>query len=101
MALISAGDNLSAIQLIGLLPGNQNRGILTCARAGIHPRGNGMKLSRKKAKVVTSAIEAWIEDNIHKAIFFASLAVSFWLLGSRAEKIWHPGRSPEQAISAD
>jgi hypothetical protein len=46
-----------------------------------------MKLSRKKAKVVTSAIAVWIEDNIHKAVFFASLAVSFWLPGSRAEKI--------------
>jgi hypothetical protein len=28
-------------------------------------------------------------DNIHKAIFFAILAVSFWYLGSRAEKIWN------------
>jgi MFS family permease len=30
-------------------------------------------------------------DNIHKAIFFAILAVSFWYLGSRAEKIWNVG----------
>ncbi|ADP71156.1 hypothetical protein Rvan_1920 [Rhodomicrobium vannielii ATCC 17100] len=30
-------------------------------------------------------------DGTHKAIFFAILAVSFWLLGSRAEKIWHIG----------
>ena len=30
-------------------------------------------------------------DNIHKAIFFAILAVSFWYLGSRAEKIWNLG----------
>ncbi|MBW2443590.1 MAG: hypothetical protein JRH12_24175 [Deltaproteobacteria bacterium] len=50
-----------------------------------------MKLSRKKAKVVTSAIEVWIEDNIHKAVFFAILAVSFWLPGSRAEKNMAPG----------
>jgi hypothetical protein len=35
-------------------------------------------------------------DNIHKAVFFAILAVSFWLLGSRAEKIWNLGQSPKQ-----
>ncbi len=28
-------------------------------------------------------------DSIHKAIFFAILAISFWYLGSRAEKIWN------------
>lgn len=28
-------------------------------------------------------------DSIHKAVFFAVLAVSFWYLGSRAEAIWH------------
>jgi len=28
-------------------------------------------------------------DNTHKAIFFAVLAISFWYLGSRAEKIWN------------
>jgi predicted membrane protein len=28
-------------------------------------------------------------DTIHKALFFAILAASFWLLGSRAEKIWN------------
>ncbi|TXR53715.1 DUF2157 domain-containing protein [Reinekea thalattae] len=27
----------------------------------------------------------------HKAIFFAILALSFWYLGTRAEKIWHMG----------
>ena len=30
-------------------------------------------------------------NNTHKAIFFALLAVSFWYLGSRAEKIWNIG----------
>jgi hypothetical protein len=30
-------------------------------------------------------------DNIHKAIFFGILAISFWYLGSRAEKIWNRG----------
>jgi len=30
-------------------------------------------------------------DSLHKAIFFAILACSFWLLGSKAEKIWHLG----------
>jgi hypothetical protein len=30
--------------------------------------------------------------NTHKAIFFALLAVSFWYIGSRAEKIWNLGR---------
>jgi hypothetical protein len=28
-------------------------------------------------------------DTIHKAIFFGFLAISFWLVGSRAEKIWN------------
>lgn len=28
-------------------------------------------------------------NNTHKAIFFAILAVTFWYLGSRAEKIWN------------
>jgi hypothetical protein len=31
-------------------------------------------------------------DHTHKAIFFAILAVSFWCLGSQAEKIWNLGR---------
>ncbi len=35
-------------------------------------------------------------DNTHKAIFFAILAVSFWYLGSRAEKIWNLGGLPKQ-----
>lgn len=30
-------------------------------------------------------------NNTHKAIFFALLAISFWYLGSRAEKIWNFG----------
>ena len=30
-------------------------------------------------------------DATHKAIFFGILAISFWLLGSKAEKIWHLG----------
>lgn len=30
-------------------------------------------------------------DSLHKAVFFAILAASFWLLGSRAEKIWRLG----------
>ena len=28
---------------------------------------------------------------LHKALFFAILALSFWWIGSRAEKIWHLG----------
>ena len=28
-------------------------------------------------------------DNTHKAIFFIILAISFWLIGRRAEKIWN------------
>jgi hypothetical protein len=30
-------------------------------------------------------------DATHKAIFFAILALSFWVIGSKAEKIWHLG----------
>jgi len=32
-------------------------------------------------------------DTMHKAVFFALLGVSFWLLGTRAEKIWNLGKS--------
>lgn len=32
-------------------------------------------------------------DVTHKAIFFALLAVSFWFIGTHAEKIWNLGRS--------
>jgi len=28
-------------------------------------------------------------NTLHKAIFFALLAISFWFIGSRAEKIWN------------
>jgi hypothetical protein len=31
-------------------------------------------------------------DSIHKAVFFAVLAVSFWYVGSKAEGIWHIGQ---------
>jgi hypothetical protein len=34
-------------------------------------------------------------NSTHKAIFFAILAVTFWYLGSRAEKIWNLGGSQE------
>ena len=32
-------------------------------------------------------------DSMHKAIFFALLAASFWAVGSRAEAIWRLGRT--------
>lgn len=36
-------------------------------------------------------------DSLHKAVFFAILAASFWYVGSRAEVIWHFGeREPQQ-----
>ncbi|GAA5194799.1 DUF2157 domain-containing protein [Ferrimonas gelatinilytica] len=35
-------------------------------------------------------------DSTHKAIFFAILALSFWFLGSRAEKIWRLTTSPSR-----
>jgi hypothetical protein len=38
-------------------------------------------------------------DSIHKAAFFAVLAVSFWYLGSRAEAIWHFGERKLQSNS--
>ena len=34
----------------------------------------------------------YLWDSIHKALFFAILAVSFWILGSQAEKVWQVGR---------
>jgi hypothetical protein len=39
-------------------------------------------------------------DSLHKAVFFALLGLSFWLLGSRAETIWTlggVGRRPKRA----
>lgn len=38
-------------------------------------------------------------DSIHKAAFFAVLAVSFWYIGSRAEAIWHLGERKLQSNS--
>ena len=38
-------------------------------------------------------------ESIHKAVFFAVLAVSFWYLGSRAETIWHFGQRRLQSNS--
>jgi hypothetical protein len=35
-------------------------------------------------------------DSIHKAVFFAVLAASFWYLGSKAEFIWHMGQRAQQ-----
>lgn len=36
-------------------------------------------------------------DSIHKAVFFAALAVSFWYIGSRAEAIWNFGERSSPA----
>lgn len=41
----------------------------------------------------TRFFEYFWEDT-HKAIFFAMLAISFWYLGSRAEKIWNVSAIP-------
>ncbi|WP_102046968.1 DUF2157 domain-containing protein [Desulfocurvibacter africanus] len=35
-------------------------------------------------------------DASHKAVFFGLLGISFWLLGSRAEKIWHLGAQKKE-----
>lgn len=34
-------------------------------------------------------------DNLHKAVFFALLALSFWYIGSKAETIWNLGEGDE------
>ena len=34
-------------------------------------------------------------NNLHKAIFFALLAASFWYIGSKAESIWNLGKGKE------
>jgi hypothetical protein len=36
-------------------------------------------------------------DSMHKAVFFAILALSFWAVGRRAESIWHFGERQMQA----
>src|SRR5262249_46567499 len=33
-------------------------------------------------------------NSLHKAVFFALLGLSFWYLGTKAEKIWNLGRTP-------
>jgi len=40
-------------------------------------------------------------DAIHKAIFFAILAISFWFLGRKAEKIWNLGKMKGQSQIED
>jgi hypothetical protein len=37
-------------------------------------------------------------DNLHKAIFFALLGLSFWYIGSKAETIWNLGKRKESRI---
>ena len=37
-------------------------------------------------------------NNVHKAIFFALLAASFWYIGSKAETIWNFGREERLSI---
>ncbi|HYP66707.1 MAG TPA: hypothetical protein VEP67_00470 [Thiobacillaceae bacterium] len=39
-------------------------------------------------------------NSIHKAVFFAILAASFWYLGSKAEALWHLGQDRRQASQA-
>lgn len=38
-------------------------------------------------------------DATHKALFFAILGISFWFLGTKAEKIWQLGESKENKAS--
>ncbi len=33
-------------------------------------------------------------DAIHKSLFFAILGISLWIIGSKAERIWHLGQRP-------
>ncbi len=40
-------------------------------------------------------------DSIHKAAFFAVLAVSFWCIGRRAEALWHFGERRLQSDSGE
>lgn len=40
-------------------------------------------------------------DSFHKAVFFGILALSFWLLGSQAEKIWRFGERKEAIGTTD
>lgn len=37
-------------------------------------------------------------NNLHKAIFFALLGLSFWYIGSKAETIWNVGKREESRI---
>ena len=39
----------------------------------------------------------YLWDHLHKAIFFGVLGISFWYLGSRAEKIWLLGEGSKPA----
>ncbi len=37
-------------------------------------------------------------DNLHKALFFALLAASFWYIGSKAETVWNLGKREESHL---
>jgi hypothetical protein len=39
-------------------------------------------------------------NNLHKAVFFALLGLSFWYLGSKAETIWYLGKREERRLTA-
>jgi hypothetical protein len=38
-------------------------------------------------------------NNLHKAVFFALLGLSFWYLGSKAEMIWNLGKQEERRLT--
>ena len=40
-------------------------------------------------------------NNLHKAVFFAVLALSFWYIGSKAESIWNLGKGNDARNASD
>ncbi len=40
-------------------------------------------------------------DNLHKAVFFALLAASFWYIGNKTESIWNLGKGTEARKASD
>lgn len=41
----------------------------------------------------------WFWNSLHKAVFFALLALSFWYVGSKAETIWNLGKREESRLT--
>jgi hypothetical protein len=67
-------------------------------------RGDGVSWSFGVIFLLINIYTRYFEyfwDSLHKSVFFGLLGISFWLLGSRAEKIWNLWNKTDQRLIED